>query len=73
MAQARGLQVMVSSFNGGYIGYVTPRQYYDIDHYETQLMNWYGPGTGEYLMTCLEMLIGHAAMKPADLDASQRK
>ena len=33
-------------------------KYYDIDHYETQLMNWYPPGTGEYLTTCLsEMMI----------------
>ncbi len=45
---------MVTSFNGSYIGYVTPRSRYDIVHYETQLMNWYGPGTGEYLVVCLE-------------------
>ncbi|HTF19443.1 MAG TPA: neutral/alkaline non-lysosomal ceramidase N-terminal domain-containing protein [Chryseolinea sp.] len=62
-AQVNGMQLMVSSFNGGYIGYVTPREYYDVDHYETQLMNWYGPGTGEYLMACMEMLIDHATGK----------
>ncbi|MGC3944931.1 MAG: neutral/alkaline non-lysosomal ceramidase N-terminal domain-containing protein [Chryseolinea sp.] len=60
MAAARNLKLMVTSFNGGYIGYVTPERYYDVDHYETQLMNWYGPGTGEYLMTCLKMLIDRA-------------
>lgn len=60
-AAANGLQMMVTSFNGGYIGYVTPTKYYDVDHYETQLMNWYGPGTGEYLTECMEMLIEHAA------------
>lgn len=59
-AAARGMQLMVTSFNGGYIGYVTPEKYYDIDHYETQLMNWYGPGTGEYLVRCLQMLMDHA-------------
>jgi hypothetical protein len=48
---------MVTSFNGSYIGYVTPRSRYDINHYETQLMNWYGPGTGEYLVACLEKMI----------------
>ena len=42
-------EVMVTSFNGGYIGYVTPGKYYDVEHYETQLMNWHAPGTGEYL------------------------
>lgn len=62
-AQVHGLQMMVTSFNGGYIGYVTPGKYYDVDHYETQLMNWYGRGIGEYLMTCLQMLVDHASSK----------
>jgi neutral ceramidase len=57
VAAAAGNHVMVTSFNGSYIGYVTPRQYYDVDHYETQLMNWYGPGTGEYLVACLGRMI----------------
>lgn len=59
-AHANGLQIMVTSFNGGYIGYVTPAKYYDEDHYETQLMNWYGPGTGEYLVSVMEMLLARA-------------
>ncbi|MEJ1238541.1 neutral/alkaline non-lysosomal ceramidase N-terminal domain-containing protein [Chryseolinea sp. T2] len=66
MAATRDLNLMVTSFNGGYIGYVTPERYYDVNHYETQLMNWYGPGTGEYLMTCLEMLIDHAGNDGVD-------
>jgi len=49
--------VMVTSFNGGYIGYVTPARYYDVDHYETRLMNWYPPGNGEYISLCLGKLI----------------
>lgn len=49
--------VMVTSFNGGYIGYITPGKYYDKDHYETQLMNWYAPGTGEYIRESLEKLM----------------
>jgi neutral ceramidase len=52
-AQKKNLQVMVTSFNGGYIGYITPLKYYDVDHYETRLMNWYGPGSGEYMQGCL--------------------
>jgi neutral ceramidase len=51
------MRMMVTSFNGGYIGYVTPARYYDIKHYETQLMNWYAPGTGEYMQKCLQKLI----------------
>lgn len=57
LAASHGLQAMVTSFNGGYIGYVTPDKYYDEDHYETQLMNWYGPGNGEYIEKCMEQLI----------------
>jgi hypothetical protein len=53
---------MVTSFNGGYIGYITPVKYYDVDHYETRTMNWYGPGTGEYIVTCQQKMmdaVGH--------------
>jgi neutral ceramidase len=57
IAQRNGLHPIVTSFNGGYIGYVTPGKYYDVDHYETRLMNWYAPGTGEYVRDCLGKLI----------------
>lgn len=57
VAAASGVFPMVTSFNGGYIGYLTPEQYYDIDHYETQLMNWYGPGSGEYVREALKKLL----------------
>ncbi len=56
-AQADRLTPIVTSFNGGYIGYVTPSEYYDIDHYETRVMNWYAPGTGEYIRECLFNLL----------------
>lgn len=57
-AAQHGLQLMVTSFNGGYIGYVTPTKYYDVDHYETRLMNWYGMGTAEYVSACMKKMIG---------------
>lgn len=57
VANRNGLRAIVTSFNGGYIGYVTPGKYYDVDHYETRLMNWYAPGTGEYIRDCLAKLI----------------
>ena len=56
-ARKQNLRVIITSFNGGYIGYVTPSKYYDVDHYETQLMNWYPPGNGEYIRECLEKMI----------------
>jgi neutral ceramidase len=49
VAQHLGLRAMVTSFNGGYIGYITRDKFYDRDHYETQIMNWFGPGNGAYL------------------------
>jgi neutral ceramidase len=47
-AKSKGLDLIVTSFNGGYIGYVTPDRYYDRDLYETVIMNWYGPYNGAY-------------------------
>jgi hypothetical protein len=52
---------MVTSFNGGYIGYLAPLKYEDVNHYETRLMNWYGPGKGEYVEQALEKLIVNVA------------
>lgn len=57
LAAQRGYHSMVTSFNGGYIGYLTPEKYYDVDHYETQLMNWYARGTGDYVRESLEILM----------------
>lgn len=57
LSAKHGLRTMVTSFNGGYMGYITPDKYYDVDHYETQLMNWYGPGNGTYMKQCIERLI----------------
>ncbi|HEX8039866.1 MAG TPA: neutral/alkaline non-lysosomal ceramidase N-terminal domain-containing protein, partial [Chryseosolibacter sp.] len=57
LAEKQHMQAIVTSFNGGYIGYVTPAKYYDINHYETRLMNWYAPGTGEYILESLEKLM----------------
>ncbi len=60
-AQQKGLHAMVTSFNGGYIGYITPIRYYDYEHDETRLFNWYGPGNGEYLQECMMKLIDAVA------------
>jgi len=57
MAAQHNLTAMVTSFNGGYIGYITLDKHYDIDHYETRVMNWYGPGNGAYLSECLMKML----------------
>ncbi|MGD1889070.1 MAG: neutral/alkaline non-lysosomal ceramidase N-terminal domain-containing protein [Cyclobacteriaceae bacterium] len=41
--------VMVTSFNGEYIGYIIPSAYYRLDHRETRSINWFGPYTGDYI------------------------
>lgn len=46
--EAAGHTLFVSSFNGGYMGYVTHDRHYSLNSYETRMMNWYGPGNGAY-------------------------
>ncbi|MCX2741098.1 neutral/alkaline non-lysosomal ceramidase N-terminal domain-containing protein [Pontibacter anaerobius] len=48
-ALAQGQQAIVTSFNGGYIGYITPDKYYNLQEYETRSMNFFGPYSGSYL------------------------
>ena len=48
--QSGELDVMVTSFNGDYIGYVIPDAYYHQSHREALETNWYGPHTGSYLV-----------------------
>lgn len=49
--------LVVTSFNGGYIGYVTPDAYYDLKKYETRDMNFFGPFNGAYLAEMLSLLL----------------
>lgn len=56
-AAKKGLKLMVTSFNGGYIGYITPDKYYSKDSYETLTMNWFGPYNGAYFQEIARDLI----------------
>ena len=56
-AREKNKFAFVTSFNGGYIGYITPDEYFDVERYETQTMNWYGPGNGSYIQACLNKMI----------------
>jgi len=47
-AQKKDLNLIITSFNGGYIGYITDDRWYDLPTYETQTMGWFGPQTGAY-------------------------
>lgn len=48
--ELRGYHATVTSFNGGYIGYVVPQHYYDYTKYESRVMSFYGPYVAPYLM-----------------------
>lgn len=56
-ADQQGLNLMVTSFNGGYVGYITPDQYYHKQAYETQTMNWFGPENGAYFVEMMKGLL----------------
>ena len=49
--------LIVTSFNGGYIGYITPDKYYNLKKYETRDMNFFGPGNGAYLSEMIHLLL----------------
>jgi hypothetical protein len=46
-----------SSFNGSYAGYITDDRHYALDSYETRMMNWYGPGNGQYLQALSAIIL----------------
>lgn len=48
LAKEKGLNLIVTTFNGGYIGYITPDELYDEHYHEVRETNWYGPGNGSY-------------------------
>ncbi len=47
-AKSKGLNLIITSFNGGYIGYVTNDKHFDLDLYETTTMAWFGTENGAY-------------------------
>ncbi|WP_215240432.1 neutral/alkaline non-lysosomal ceramidase N-terminal domain-containing protein [Dyadobacter helix] len=56
-AKTKGLNLMITSFNGGYTGYITNDQYFDRDLYETKTMSWYGPYNGAYFQEVIKDII----------------
>lgn len=56
-ARAKGLNLIITTFNGGYIGYITPDRLYDNHFHEVREMNWYGPGNGAYFDAMIEEII----------------
>ncbi len=57
VARPRGINLMVNSFNGDYIGYVTDDRWYNLNKYETRTMNWFGPQNGQYFNEVINSII----------------
>jgi len=60
-ANDRGLNLIITCFNGGYIGYITPDEYYDYPLYEAREMNWFGPYNGAYFDEMIRSFIDKVA------------
>jgi len=56
-AAAKNLDLVVTSFNGGYIGYITPDEYYGQHAPEVREMNWVGPYRGAFFKELLSRII----------------
>ncbi|MDA0194356.1 MAG: neutral/alkaline non-lysosomal ceramidase N-terminal domain-containing protein [Bacteroidetes bacterium] len=57
LAREKGINFILSSFNGDYVGYITRDDLYDQDAYETRTMNWFGPDNGNYFSQIISKLI----------------
>jgi neutral ceramidase len=55
-AREAGVQAVVTSFNGDYVGYVIPSKYYHLDGYEPRVMNFYGARISEVFADTLAKL-----------------
>jgi hypothetical protein len=60
LAKAQGLHLVITVFNGGYVGYITPDELYDEDFHEVRETNWFGPGNGTYFDLMMQELIKKA-------------
>ena len=58
LASANGHQLMITSFNGDYIGYITDDSRYDTSvKDEVRSLNWVGPHMGEYFTKVVKEII----------------
>lgn len=64
VARRQNLKLVVTSFNGGYIGYITDSRRYRLNTYETRTMGWFGDKNGEYLSEIIHLFL--TKTKPAE-------
>ncbi|HSJ68036.1 MAG TPA: neutral/alkaline non-lysosomal ceramidase N-terminal domain-containing protein [Anditalea sp.] len=56
-----GLNLIITTFNGGYIGYITPDEHYGLKHHEVRDTHWFGPQVGRYYNDIISHIISKAA------------
>jgi hypothetical protein len=52
----KGYRAVISSFNGGYVGYVIPRKYFYMKKYESFTMAWFGPNLGDFFVDIINRM-----------------
>lgn len=50
-------ELIITGFNGGYIGYIIPDKHYGLPRREAREMNWYGPYTGSYFTEIISKIL----------------
>jgi len=58
-AEGQGLDLWVTGFNGAYLGYLSPDEYFNLEPlgYETGLMSWFGPDLSAHFTDLLEQSV----------------
>lgn len=72
-AQNQHLNLIVTSFDGSYVGYITEDSRYDLNSYETRVMNWYGPQNGQYFQEIINSILTKNAPVVKQPDALQNQ
>lgn len=57
ICKQKNIQLMITSFNGAYIGYITHDAWYDLPKYETYDMAWHGPENGAYFSELIRTIL----------------
>ena len=57
ICKEKNITLVVTSFNGGYIGYINADKYYDLNKAETRDMNWFGPYNQAYFTEIIQRIL----------------
>lgn len=62
----KGIEAVITSFNGDYVGYVVPSRYYHLNGYEPRTMSFFGPNMPDYLEDLIRRMTGAVSSQPAE-------